>query len=865
MKNSWLTVIALFVVALFLASSCVVVGLNPSGSSGSSVSSTASATSLPYESLLPTSLRDKLTAPAPLSTQDVAAEKNAASYLKAGEVPSLSDLLTAVAYSNPSELSFVTEYVPANIGGTSLHTDLGAGCVSCAEGAATSASVVAGAACIVTGAETFGITCLAALAGVAIVAGIAYALGWGQASCNTCAGSASNEGMTVIQNAYQKDELVENALVSEISTLNLTENALDYEAASAAVAQLPLNTFSVPEDLAASNVSSQLASIAFGFGAQLSQIQASMVTYFDITLGNPSGYGGFGCPLFQDGLNNYVGANTVSGGCGAATSGGNEVAWGINNGYYFNAVEQGACAESTYFIQGGTTVVVLREGSAPQLTAENLNTGEYLNFTATNWNETNFTSGAWQFNVSGTGTLGWSLYLSDGMPLLGTELEGACQGALYESIGMLGSTASGSTYPYTSTGMAIVAGGGTQAKVGGSTVACSQGANCVELGSLTVASLNLYTYLYSLEHTAGNVANAYWSFLHLLGIYSVSELVSYDGGKCYIPPPNLLIPSNIPPSELATANATQMLNLYLMVLNALARDFNGTNFSLGSSTFCAHGIPQALGNTSIGFSVYGLGYIYNPSARDNANGTASQVFANPETWNFSGEIFLAPSLSAIHPSVNTTWLLPTSQTTFAYVIPMVSNLSIKGYTHVVSDAPTTCVVHDTNCQVGNLYAYVTTLEGNSSHLGGQAYAGGIPSNSTAGNSVYFAGCYDAESATVFIDPVYASGPCLFNVSTLIGSGGPCGVYGGVVTQSGASCRSPPPPPPPPPIAAGCGGTIFLLSTIVNGLANAFGNLLGFGCTLAWIVGLLIVVVLVVVVIYIIIAAVRAVGRSRRGE
>jgi hypothetical protein len=879
MKNSvrWrgqrplLTVVALFVVALFVASSCVVIGLNGGSSSGASGGqvSTASPASLPYEGLLPTALKDKLTAPAPLTSSEQAAVTSSAAYLARGEAPTLADFVTAVEATDPSEASIIKDYLPSDIGGSDLKTDLGADCVSCAFDTGTSGVAIATAICIVGGVESLGTACLAAVAAVAFMTAIAYFLGWGSASCSSCSQSAVAMGEDIILNAYQKDGLVENSLTSELSTMNATQNALDYEASAAAIAQLPDSTFNVPEALGyggnattaalTTSVGSQLAAIGFGYGAQLSQIEATTIDQFEITLGSPTGFNGYGCPVTIDTVS--AGAETTggtgAGACGATTIDNSYNAWGIINGYYGVEVNGGSCSNAYAYIQGGTPVQLFKSGTS-QLTAYNLNTGTWENQSATDYNSTTFSSGAWDFNVSGSGSDSWALYLEDGMPLAGSEISGSCAGQTGEQVFYLGSTAEGSSYPYTSVGPVGFGGAGGVATSIDETPAVG-GLTYYDLGGRTTASAYIYKYLYTLAYNAGTTANAYWTFLHLLGIYSSSELASYDGGKCEIPTPNELVPSNIPPSELATANASQMLNLFLTELYALGYDFSGANFSLSSSTFCGHGIPKPIANTSIGFAVYGLGYIYRPSLIQNSNGTANQVFADPETWNASGEIFLAPSLYDMKPSVNSTWLLPSAQTVWAYVIPLVSNATTSGYDHVVADGPTACVTARVGCQVLNSAAFVTTLTGNSTQLGGNSYAGGLPSNRTAGNSVYFTACYDVTPASVFNDPVYSNGPCDFNVSVFVGAAGPCGFYGGVVTQSGASCNGPAPPSPPSPSGT-CGGNIVFLSTIVNGLASAFGSLFGFGCALAWLVGLVIVVVVLAVIVYIIIASVRAVGR-----
>ncbi|MGB6442829.1 MAG: hypothetical protein WBF81_06000 [Thermoplasmata archaeon] len=868
---------AFFVLAIFVLSATV--GALNVASPADASPPTASAGALPLLAEAPTSLRISLTPPAPLNATEEAAVSNASALLAEGRAPTVSDLLVAVAATDPAA-SAVVAATPASVFSAALEPLT---CLSCAETVGVGSFAVALVVCGVGGVESIGLACLAALGAASIATAVEYFIG--ASNVRQYSPAETTFGEAVITDVQQKDQLVEGAWQSELSALNDTLNALAYEAASAVLAspngepQIANTSWSPYLDAVQSGVASQLSSVASGYGLGLAAIEAEALNTFDVTFGTGDD-SGFGCPLMEDGGSVFFGTATSPGDdCGGTTVGPTNTAYGNVLGQYATSLSTITSQphSETVYIQGGTTVSEefgTQDSIPAQLTAYNYLTGHYRNLTTTgfyvNANDTNWTTGVWLFNItgasSGPAAAGANLLFTDGFPLTNDTLTEQTQN---EPLGLYTNGAAsivGLTPPPTfdlPVGNGCVEAGSGACAPGCGTDEYQYNAYSYCLGGLTQASAQIYKWLYTLEYDAVTVGKTYWTFLHLQGYYSVSAIPA----RCVIPLPNMVIPSDIPPNELATANVTNMLNLYLAYLAALGEDFIGPSFSLSTATFCAHGLPSPVGNTTVGFSVYGLGYIYLPGETGNANGTAPQTFSTggvPQetTWNASGEIFLAPSLFATTPAINTSWELGGGNPAWAYVVPLVSNIT-TGFNHTVADGPTTCVVSAKNCQLGNLEAYILpSLVGNSSHPGGQAYTSAI-GNTTAGAAVYFVACYSASPASVFDDPVYTKGACTFNVSTIVGNGGPC-ANGGVVSPNGATCNGAPPGPQTAPSST-CGGSVPFLSNIVNALAGAFGSLFGFGCALAWLVGAVFVVIIVVIVVAICVAAVRVVSGSRKDD
>jgi hypothetical protein len=781
-----------------------------------------------------------------LGTRDAEARMNA------GRAPTLADLLAAIAYESPANLPYTKGLTQAEVNyaytEAIAHPLIGSG--SQFINAAGDGFIIAGgyglvvstAICAGTGAETLGLSCAAAFgtAGAALAIGVLLKY-LGQPTNGPSTNPAVEAlGISLIQAEERQFAQIQNLTVSSLSVENTSENYLDYKASVAALLQLQNKTWNDALDLLQSGVAVALNSYGAGVMLQVATAEAETLYSFATTLG-ASDASGFGCQMDEVSANVHITAGlTSSGSCGGVSSSANEPYGNVTS---MNTIGPTSTTPEQFYFNGGSPYVVTAASGTPLVLHDESQDGPHGRSGQT---ITLSTGVAGVLPTNGTGIWNATCATSSG-----------CDAALVDNAFPVNLTGGGgaATLVWLSNGAGGYSAGSFSYQVG-TTSAVTTGNNFVsaswngnQLSGFThnagVGALsNLYSYLYTLAINAATVGKAYWEFLRSAGFTNVSQIPT----NCLLVPPSDFISGTIPPSELATANATVIYNLYLAFLRGLAADFN---FSLTSATFCNHPLPQPIGNTSANFGVFGIGYLYLPANTKNANGTATQHFATPTSWNASGEIFLAPPFMDITPKVNTTWELPKLQPTLAYIVPYlvpqkanVTGQKLNGG-QIEANGPTVCVTTGV-CDYYTQGSFVlSNLVGNSSRLNGSAF----PANSTgsAGDALYFLECFDvvAGSNPNPLNDSFAKGGCYFNTSTISTGVGCVGIL--LIVNCG---------PTPPPIGAPTGTGFCNTFPIVAQLTASFGNIPVIGATLGCVLGILILVGIGAIILYVIVVAVR---------
>jgi hypothetical protein len=793
-------------------------------------------------------------------------------------------------------------------------------CTNCAVTVGSLALAVAIAACVAGGAESLGTVCLAAFVGAAIATALAYIFGTSAANAVSEAVEASGHQM-IKDLAILGFSNIVNGTSTNINALNSTQNALGYQAAAAALAQLPNVTYSPAADLAlgvgGSSIAAQLASEYWANGQDLASALGFTMNNFDTIQGstNPSGYY---CPLnvyasiagsgsTADILSPYETSH------GSGTCPTPSVAFTYPYGNLFSTADfslgtyanglgsSGGCAAVWVNPQAGVAIVTQSSGggslstewipvngSTPwynltatsamnsAATAAYINSPLALNVSITSNTVTGaptFPIGGYYVCVSSTSTDA-VLHASIAFPLNSVDLGIFDQQATdinYISNGA-SSGAGGDSYPagtllynlgspsITSSGKSI---GVLKDSIYGtitSFYACewSGGGGSAGCSQNFQAETYLGQYLWNLAFNAAKVGQVYWTFLRGLGYTSAAQ-VAADAPQCLIPSPSQVLPSVISTAALAKMSAANLTVLYLATLAKLGYTFNASS-ALTVFNICGHHVVVPPAPWPLATKAYG--WVYVPNATKDSSDTTTQKFSVPDTWNYSGLIYIQPALSGMTVQLNTTWLLPdTINPSTLFVQPITnSQTGTTRSTPVNPNAPTSCLTSVKNCNQTGYIQVVGPLIGNSSRANGSAYPAAQDGN-PYGYAVFLTACW-YQTAGNSANPTYGlphSGSCHFGLNSLQGngSGGSCLTTINPSCGSNESCG-----------IFGCGGSnlcgpqgIFLFSSITNGLYQIWGSLAGFGCPLAEVLTIAIFLVLIVFVVLIVAAAVRA-GRNR---
>lgn len=394
----------------------------------------------------------------------------------------------------------------------------------------------------------------------------------------------------------------------ELSALNLSENALMQQAASAALDQIGNTTFNIPLDLFQGNVAQQLG----GFESMAYTDLGEPLTQFDKWY-ETQDYGGG--PYSSDPTNVSIYDSALSGGSAPLAYSGNDI---------FSGNEE-AFGGGPYWIGSGNSTIAI----APQSACS----GTYT------YTE-NFANYAGGQNSSAT------------VSVTGSQKSfGSCYGefAFPGHTGIYVPSASdiyvagldvGTTYDSGKGGIFVGLPSGLYAP---SSIGVTSGGFQYPLSYPVLTALP--GYLYGLDHAAASVGYAYWSFIHsTLGCYAISCIPA----NCVIPYPEDALPPGIDYSKLTPS---QVLALYYAWMHGLQSTFNQT---LNSSTFCGSHKIGNIGNvTGINLAVNATGDVFIPQAQDPA-----EKPTNPSTWKYSGNLELMPLIRSETIPVGQTWQPP---------------------------------------------------------------------------------------------------------------------------------------------------------------------------------------------------------------
>ena len=779
------------------------------------------------------------------------------------------------------------------------------------------------AAIVIIGCTTV-VGCVAglAIAGLIIAVSIIVNLlmGNGGGNCGRC--DAALQDISFLGDIHYALETDANATRTILNDLNTTYVALSWEAASAALAQLPNATFNYQLDALQSGILPQLESTIEGV---IGEIASAVSTGLQTAAGTfgPNGYyglQGYACVLavgaggglagagqgFSD-PNLYQGYANAGPYCYSETgspSAGNEM-WGGNanpslapGAYPGIRMQTGLAkgeeyANAEYFVQHGA-----RFDSTWFQTGESTTSGPYVGTqfipvtgTGVAWYNYTETNGAWVFNgpngtyyvntVAGCASAAFSTCRNIGGGVDDYYLIGVGTMPLNDG------TASGSwlATSYNLTGPAtgaqanvvpIDCGAGTSSQL----TAPETDGNPVQV--CDPSTNYTLTEMSTLLDAALNVGDAYWAFLRGQGYTSEGQVPT----RCVIPNPADIIAPNVlgGAAYLASLNATALLALYIGYMAQLSYTFNETqNLTNGSfGGFCGHQIkcPTPTGSC-VGWGIQGLGNapvialgsIYVPPTECEADlGQAchGETIANPKSWPIvNTQMFWEPGTGTLSLVLNQSMELPYSNPSQLLYTGNNSTGSWHGYANL------TCATGSYNalgCHPVNqssLYGipeYQFHVTGNSSVPSSSIFPAGIELNVGPGWITRVSACADlnisAFNGNWATNQNYTreSGVCSFN-ETVIQSW---------ITNATClleNCGQCPPncPPPPPGPGVQCPGTadLWIFGSIVNGVAGVFSGIPFIGTGLGCFVGYVVLVLLFVLLIYLAVVVFRAV-RGRGG-
>ena len=438
-----------------------------------------------------------------------------------------------------------------------------------------------------------------AVLGAAIGAAIGYVSGVYDCQQSSAATGATSQIYSQMATIELGNELNATgySLNTQLSALNTSANAFDYEAAHAALLQLPNSTFSVPLDMEQSGVSAQLAPFQ---GMPYAEVQSALRAFYHGYSTLESGNGPFaGTPT-----NITAGTRVVPTAGANFTSGVFETAAGAGPMYIVHGSEVTYASSQcgTFYWPFSPVPGTSTQASSMQFMAVGSVNSSNVN-TPLCWASGYFPGATGEYYQNGSLTyLGAESYANGGIPQT-----------------YLGTT-SGAT-AFTTIGL--------------------QGGYQYQLYPTPVEQ-NLPLYVYNLAYGAYTTAEAYWSFLHSLGYYSISSIPA----GCYIPAPYQAIPPNL---DMSGLSEQAIMTLYYGYLQGLA---NFYNVSLNSTNYCSGHRAFSLGNASwIDLAINASGYVYSP----NTSAFPSESLASPSSWPYQGQLVLMPTVSGVNIPVKKSW------------------------------------------------------------------------------------------------------------------------------------------------------------------------------------------------------------------
>lgn len=717
-------------------------------------------------------------------------------------------------------------------------------------------AAILGIGCGVLTGATMGISCIATLAVLVILLAYVYLFAPSAANAlSTAATSLANLMLNFLRNTGFDDQAI--TFYDQLQQWNATYGLDGYEAAAAALLQLGNGTFNGPLDIVQSNLSDQFDAFLGGDYSLLTQQYTTTANTFNIEEGSEN-TGGFYCSLEDTATSlNSVSSTGIafpapaSGACAHASPGSFNYDQGtMNTTQDFGLTASIAGAPAIYFNPANT--FWLRNTGA---TFTNVSLLPVSDLNAANRGAlvTTLTFGAVHQEAQAFNGLGYGGYYL-------WSYSGATDAFIQFAMGL--NAQADTTGPIalfipnaTSTDLSV---GGLYALGGDPCVGVSS--NCASLvgsGSPVGAAPQEdgEVYLFHLEQVAETVGQTYWTYLRTIGYTSPSEVPA----SCLILNPGNVLPPTVTLASLEALNVTSLLAVYQSTMLAIAGTFNAST-ALNAYNFCGKHVVTPIQDSVIPFGTYAFGWVYNPNAMGNASGLGTQHFGTPDTWNYSGIVYLSPVLaSTLDVTLNTTWLLPSQSETVVLVQPLTNGSA--GTTQPIrvnAQAPTQCLTYNAsgcNTTGRNLVAVGWTL-GNSTLLNGSAYPGHISASASGRWAVYLTACFQAVPGSPITDPTYQvhQTTCSFarqTIGTFIGNQScdytvslSCGGNSGGAVLIGGAC--------------GSGYLGFL-----NDLAAPFAGIpvVGpFSCAIAY----LLFGVIVVVVLYVAIVAVRSATRRSGG-
>lgn len=249
-----------------------------------------------------------------------------------------------------------------------------------------------------------------------------------------------------------------------------------------------------------------------------------------------------------------------------------------------------------------------------------------------------------------------------------------------------------------------------------------------------------------------------------------------------------------------------------------------------------------------------------------------EIYANPETWNYSGIVSFAPAIGAYAPLIGSLWQLPDQNPSFVTVQAFTTNVTdpATGYGYINTLGPTQCATGGGGgagvCDITTSPLLVLDYVGGNSSANVGITGSVYPTHedgSGAGYSIYITECFTAQAGATVDNVTYtasSSGSCGFEHNTINST-----VYyvcsGGEYVVNSSSC------PTPPPILVlttnGCGGPY--LSWLAGPIASGVQAIPFLGGTLGCDIALVIAIVILILVVALIVWAVGKVVRAYRGR
>jgi hypothetical protein len=700
-----------------------------------------------------------------------------------------------------------------------------------------------------------------------------------------------------------------NSTRTILNDLNTTYVALTWEAANAALSQLPNGTFNYALDAEQSGIPSQLASTATGV---IGNMAGAITSYFNGTgqLFGPNGfYGaqGIACTMqlqttafggssqVIDDPNLYMGFSPSSPDCyGEIGTVGNEqwsgtgnpsVSPGVYAGEYIGDPGTSSGAESLdseYYVPTGAPFdQAFTQGWTGRTTGPY--TGlQFVPATGTGTTWFNYTTPTGSGVVpTSNGALNFTgptgIYYINSLASCATTAFSSCHpsggavhppaiigvGLLPVTDGTTGYTALGASFNLTgpSSGDTInavpIVCGAPSAGMFTSTVTAPE-TNAQTVHECDAASMYTLTEMSTLLQASLNVGDTYWAFLRAQGYYNENQVPA----RCVIPNPADIIAPNVKggAAYLASLNATQLLALYLSYLASLAHTFNSTA-NLTTFGFCGHTVRCPSGSTNlttceslIGLGqtpVIALGNIYVPPAQcvaDIGHACNGESINVPSTWGIVGvQMLWEPSTGTFTAILNQTIELP-------YANP----LQLMYTDNNSAGNNLTCATGKYNvysCEpknpavyygIPNFFFHVT---GNSSLSEGSIYPNDLVPADGVGFATDITGCASISLSNFSGNWLQAQN---YTWQHSVCQFNETEIQSWVTNDScffdTASCI--PPTPPPPDTAGDCGVAGFFGTNILGPIASTFvffGT--GIACDIAWVIVIVVTIFIVALVIW----------------